>query len=135
MGATEDLFEHKFRHTDSIDGWKVGAKLECADPDKPDLVHVATVTNMAEGRVLIHFDGWSHNYDLWTPPSSPLLTPPSPAPSKPRHHSQRHEHHPAPLPAPPRLPGPPGRLRKARRVHLVPDGLRCFTPLMISLRK
>ena len=75
MGATEDLFEHKFRHTDSIDGWKVGAKLECADPDKPDLVHVATVTNMAEGRVLIHFDGWSHNYDLWTPPSSPLLHP------------------------------------------------------------
>ena len=75
VGATEDLFEHKFRHTDSCEGWRVGAKLECADPDKPDLVHVATVTNMMESRVLIHFDGWSHSYDFYCPPSSPLLHP------------------------------------------------------------
>ena len=75
VGATEDLFEHKFRHPDSCEGWRVGAKLECADPDKPDLVHVATVTNMMENRVLIHFDGWSHSYDTWLPPSSWLLHP------------------------------------------------------------
>ena len=75
VGATEDLFEHKFRHTDSCEGWRVGAKLECADPDKPDLVHVATVTNIMENRVLIHFDGWSHSYDFWCPPSSWLLHP------------------------------------------------------------
>ena len=75
IGATDDLFEHKFRHPDSCEGWRVGAKLECADPDKPDLVHVATVTNMMENRVLIHFDGWSHSYDTWLPPSSWLLHP------------------------------------------------------------
>ena len=75
VGASEELFKNKLSHNVSTDGWKVGAKLESADPDKPDLVHVATVTNIIEGRVLIHFDGWSHNYDFWTLPSSPHLHP------------------------------------------------------------
>ena len=74
-GAGEELFKYKAKHRAVPDGWKVGGKLEVSDPDKPELIHVATVANIIESRVLIHFDGWSHNYDFWSSPTSSYLNP------------------------------------------------------------
>ena len=75
--ATELLFS-RFSHIkteSSTQGWQVGNKLEAADPDKPEMIHVATVTNIIEDRVLIHFDGWPLNFDFWTGVLSPYLNP------------------------------------------------------------
>ena len=33
---------------------------------------VATVGNVLEGRVLLHFDGWEIDYDYWSKPSRKL---------------------------------------------------------------
>ena len=58
-----------------MQGWKIGNKLEAADPDKPEMIHVATVTNIIEDRVLVHFDGWPLNFDFWNVVDSPYLNP------------------------------------------------------------
>ena len=44
-------------------------KLEAADQADPTVVCVATVANVLEGRVLVHFDGWETDYDYWVRPS------------------------------------------------------------------
>ena len=75
VGAGDELFQNKLRLKSSTEGWRVGSKLEAADPDKPDLIHVATVSNVIENRVLIHFDGWHHNFDFWTSTTSTYLKP------------------------------------------------------------
>lgn len=41
------------------------SKLEVVDPRNPSLVRVATITEVEEYRVKIHFDGWSELYDYW----------------------------------------------------------------------
>ena len=79
-----------------VQGWKVGDKLEALDlhDTEHDLAYVATVSNVMEverpdsnllkailivllcqGRVLIHFDGWSINHDYWARPDGPYLHP------------------------------------------------------------
>ena len=75
--ASELLFS-RFSHIkseSSTQGWQVGGKLEAADPDKPEMIHVATVTNIIEDRILVHFDGWPLNFDFWTVVDSPYLNP------------------------------------------------------------
>ena len=34
------------------------------------LICVATVKNVLEGRILVHFDGWEVDYDYWVKPDS-----------------------------------------------------------------
>ncbi|XP_031988091.1 lethal(3)malignant brain tumor-like protein 4 isoform X4 [Corvus moneduloides] len=56
-------------------GFRLGMKLEAVDKKNPSLVCVATVTDMVENRLLIHFDNWDESYDYWCETSSPYIRP------------------------------------------------------------
>ena len=45
--------------------FKVGMKLEAVDKRNPMLVRVATVAEVKDYKICIHFDGWSEDYNLW----------------------------------------------------------------------
>ena len=40
-------------------------KLEANDRKNPDLVGVATISDIKGDQLRIHFDGWSNRYDYW----------------------------------------------------------------------
>jgi len=40
-------------------------KLEAKDRLNPHLVCVATVADVMNDQILVHFDGWSDQYDYW----------------------------------------------------------------------
>lgn len=46
-------------------GFRLGMKLEAVDKKNPSLLCVATVTDMVDNRLLIHFDNWDESYDYW----------------------------------------------------------------------
>ena len=69
------LHFHKPPKSSELNGWKLGGKLEAVDRSNTSLICVATVTNVMDGRVLIHFDGWDLEYDYWVTPSSPYIRP------------------------------------------------------------
>ncbi|KAK7827761.1 hypothetical protein U0070_019585 [Myodes glareolus] len=46
-------------------GFQVGMKLEAVDRMNPSLVCVASVTDVVDGRFLVHFDNWDDTYDYW----------------------------------------------------------------------
>ncbi|XP_021339283.1 uncharacterized protein LOC110440494 isoform X2 [Mizuhopecten yessoensis] len=54
-----------------------GMRLEALDRLNPSLVCVASVGKIDEtdGRLLIHFDGWTKRYDYWTEPESKDIHP------------------------------------------------------------
>ncbi|XP_066092370.1 lethal(3)malignant brain tumor-like protein 1 [Saccopteryx bilineata] len=56
-------------------GFQVGMKLEAVDRMNPSLVCVASVTDVVDGRFLVHFDNWDDTYDYWCDPSSPYIHP------------------------------------------------------------
>ena len=43
-------------------------RVEARDRKHPSLICVATVADVMNGQVLIHFDGWSNDYDYWCVP-------------------------------------------------------------------
>jgi len=43
-------------------------RVEAKDRLNPHLIAVATVDNVKDGRLLIHFDGWGNRYDYWCTP-------------------------------------------------------------------
>ena len=45
--------------------FKAGMKLEAKDRLNPSLIAVATVQDVREGKLLIHFDGWTSKFDYW----------------------------------------------------------------------
>nr|XP_061810224.1 lethal(3)malignant brain tumor-like protein 4 [Nerophis lumbriciformis] len=60
--------------TSSCD-FQVGMKLEAVDQKNPSLVCVASVADVADDRVLVHFDNWDNSYDYWCDSASPLIRP------------------------------------------------------------
>lgn len=50
-------------------------KLEAVDKYNPGLVCVATVKDVIGDQILVHFDGWNHDYNYWCPSSSQYLHP------------------------------------------------------------
>lgn len=54
--------------------FRVGMKLEAEDR-KNDLVCVASVADILDGRMLINFDSWDEMYDFWVDPTSPYIHP------------------------------------------------------------
>ncbi|XP_071536853.1 lethal(3)malignant brain tumor-like protein 3 isoform X2 [Panulirus ornatus] len=54
--------------------FRVGMKLEAEDR-KNIWVCVATVADVLDNRVLIHFDGWDKAFDVWNEVSSPYIHP------------------------------------------------------------
>lgn len=53
-------------------GFCRGMKLEALE-NANDIGYVATVVDINESLILIHYDGWSKTYDFWTHPYSGLI--------------------------------------------------------------
>ncbi|KAM4691243.1 lethal(3)malignant brain tumor-like protein 1 isoform 2-T2 [Rhinophrynus dorsalis] len=56
-------------------GFKVNMRLEAVDRRSPSLIRVASVVDVEECRIKVHFDGWSHIYDFWLDADHPDLHP------------------------------------------------------------
>lgn len=50
-------------------------KLEAVDKKNTSLVCVATVADMMDNRILVHFDSWDDIYDYWADPTSAYIHP------------------------------------------------------------
>lgn len=50
-------------------------KLEAVDRKNPDLICVATVTNVIGNLFLVHFDEWDDSYDYWCQDDCPYIHP------------------------------------------------------------
>jgi lethal(3)malignant brain tumor-like protein len=50
-------------------------KLEADDVKNSGRICVATVMDVLENRILVHFDGWDRKYDYWAEISSPNIHP------------------------------------------------------------
>ncbi|XP_074832742.1 lethal(3)malignant brain tumor-like protein 3 isoform X2 [Carettochelys insculpta] len=55
--------------------FRVGMKLEAVDKRNPSLMCVATIADVLDNRLLIHFDNWDASYDYWCDASSPYIHP------------------------------------------------------------
>lgn len=55
--------------------FRIGTKLEAVDKANSALVCVATITDIIDNWLLIHFDGWDDSYDYWTETTSPYIHP------------------------------------------------------------
>lgn len=55
--------------------FKVGMKIEAKDRKYPTLTCVATIQDIRDGQLLVHFDGWPGSYDYWCPPDSTDIHP------------------------------------------------------------
>nr|XP_008994202.2 lethal(3)malignant brain tumor-like protein 1 isoform X7 [Callithrix jacchus] len=53
----------------------VNMKLEAVDRRNPALIRVASVEDVEDHRIKIHFDGWSHGYDFWIDADHPDIHP------------------------------------------------------------
>lgn len=56
-------------------GFKTGMKLEAVDRMNPDLICVASVTNVIGNYFLVHFDEWDDSYDYWCGDDCPYIRP------------------------------------------------------------
>ena len=48
-----------------LPGFKRGMKIEAVDKRNPTLTRAATITDIDDYRVKVHFDGWDEIYDDW----------------------------------------------------------------------
>ncbi|XP_054772350.2 lethal(3)malignant brain tumor-like protein 4 [Lytechinus pictus] len=55
--------------------FQVGMKLECVDKRNPSLIRAATVAEVEDYRMLVHFDGWDTVYDFWVDDDSTEIHP------------------------------------------------------------
>ncbi|XP_055977964.1 lethal(3)malignant brain tumor-like protein 1 isoform X3 [Sorex fumeus] len=53
----------------------VNMKLEAVDFRNPALIRVASVEDVEDHRIKLHFDGWSHAYDFWIDADHPDIHP------------------------------------------------------------
>ncbi|XP_065257005.1 lethal(3)malignant brain tumor-like protein 3 [Emys orbicularis] len=56
-------------------GFQKNMKLEVVDKRNPVLIRVATVVDIDDHRIKVHFDGWDSIYDYWTDADSPDIHP------------------------------------------------------------
>uniref|UniRef100_A0A8D2LAY5 Lethal(3)malignant brain tumor-like protein 1 n=1 Tax=Varanus komodoensis TaxID=61221 RepID=A0A8D2LAY5_VARKO len=56
-------------------GFLINMRLEAVDRRTPSLIRVATVEDVEDYRIKIHFDGWSHIYDFWIDSDHPDIHP------------------------------------------------------------
>ncbi|KAH9416459.1 sequence-specific DNA binding [Dermatophagoides pteronyssinus] len=82
IAAHEDLFTiNKFNSTidnhSIIDNnkFQINDKLEAVDIANSALICVATIKDILDDQILIHFDGWDDSFDYWTSTTSPLIHP------------------------------------------------------------
>nr|XP_006811109.1 PREDICTED: lethal(3)malignant brain tumor-like protein 3-like [Saccoglossus kowalevskii] len=58
-------------------GFQVGMRLETVDKRNPTLIRVATITEVDNLRMRLHFDGWSDEYDYYVDDDSCDIHPPT----------------------------------------------------------
>lgn len=58
-----------------IKEFSINDKLEAVDIANSALICVATIKDILNDQILIHFDGWDDSFDYWTPVTSPLIHP------------------------------------------------------------
>ncbi|TRY61178.1 hypothetical protein TCAL_09165 [Tigriopus californicus] len=77
QAAPAEIFPNQSSKLSDVSStWRIGMKMEAVDKHNASLVCVATVTNVLNGRILIHFDGWEMAYDYWIVPSKcPFIHP------------------------------------------------------------
>ncbi|KAF5279221.1 hypothetical protein FQR65_LT03469 [Abscondita terminalis] len=73
--APKHLFANRAGSAICPNGFRVGMKLEAVDRKNSSLVCVATVVDMMDNRILVHFDSWDDIYDYWADPTSPYIHP------------------------------------------------------------
>ncbi|EEB14457.1 lethal, putative [Pediculus humanus corporis] len=56
-------------------GFRAGMKLEAVDKKNSSLVCVATIADVLDNRILVHFDSWDDIYDYWVDCTSPYIHP------------------------------------------------------------
>ncbi|XP_025024712.1 lethal(3)malignant brain tumor-like protein 1 [Python bivittatus] len=56
-------------------GFLINMRLEAVDRRTPSLIRVASVEDVEDYRIKIHFDGWSHIYDFWIDSDHPDIHP------------------------------------------------------------
>ncbi|XP_044732507.1 lethal(3)malignant brain tumor-like protein 3 isoform X2 [Chrysoperla carnea] len=73
--APRGLFLNRPENSPCPNGFRLGMKLEAVDRKNSSLVCVATVSDIMDNRILVHFDSWDDIYDYWADPSSPYIHP------------------------------------------------------------
>ncbi|XP_076992045.1 lethal(3)malignant brain tumor-like protein 4 isoform X3 [Tamandua tetradactyla] len=73
--APKKLFRNRSSSGPALKGLQAGMKLEAVDRKNPSLVCVATVADIVEDRLLVHFDNWDDSYDYWCDVNSPYIQP------------------------------------------------------------
>ncbi|KAH8310942.1 hypothetical protein KR044_003517, partial [Drosophila immigrans] len=58
-----------------INGFQVGMHLEAEDLNDTGKICVATVADILDERIRVHFDGWDDCYDFWVHVNSPYIHP------------------------------------------------------------
>ena len=59
----------------TINPFSVGMKIEAVDMMAPHLVCVATVAQVADSLIRVHFDGWGEDFEQWIDCQSPNIYP------------------------------------------------------------
>ncbi|XP_030559355.1 uncharacterized protein LOC115761654 isoform X1 [Drosophila novamexicana] len=74
--APSTLFTHlnATKHT-QINNFSVGMHLEAEDLNDTGKICVATVADILDERIRVHFDGWDDCYDFWVHINSPYIHP------------------------------------------------------------
>ncbi|XP_055921806.1 lethal(3)malignant brain tumor-like protein 4 isoform X2 [Eupeodes corollae] len=72
--ALRSLFTH-LNSSSKRNPFKVGMRLEAIDLKNTGKVCVATVADVLDNRILVHFDGWDESYDYWIDINSPYIHP------------------------------------------------------------
>ncbi|CAH0554527.1 unnamed protein product [Brassicogethes aeneus] len=73
--APKHLFCNRAGNAICPNGFRVGMKLEAVDRKNTALVCVASIRDMMDNRILVHFDSWDDIYDYWADPTSPYIHP------------------------------------------------------------
>ncbi|XP_014205179.1 lethal(3)malignant brain tumor-like protein 3 [Copidosoma floridanum] len=73
QAAPKTMFANK--NATVLTGFRVGMKLEAVDRKHSSLVCVASVADVLDSRILVHFDSWDDIYDYWADVSSPYIHP------------------------------------------------------------
>lgn len=73
--APKHLFANRAGQAICPNGFRIGMKLEAVDRKNTSLVCVASIRDMMDNRLLVHFDSWDDIYDYWADPTSPYIHP------------------------------------------------------------
>ena len=71
--APEDIFQNV--PYENKTGFKILDRVEAVDRQHPELICVASITDILGDFVLVHFDGWNSYFDYWTSKNSSFIKP------------------------------------------------------------